>query len=103
MWIDCVTTFQSGKKVVVTLCCLICCRFKERIQSSRNFGNRWILGADSLHTSNIRDHTKTNQHVPVMTLLAKEHAIAKGDGPSLYAPIVQAMQNMSDAEKARLR
>ena len=38
-----------------------------------------------------------------MTLLAKEHAIAKGDGPSSYAPIVQAMQNMSDIEKTRLR
>lgn len=38
-----------------------------------------------------------------LVLLAKERAIAKGDGPSSYAPIVQAMQNMSDAEKTRLR
>jgi len=37
-----------------------------------------------------------------MTLLAKEHAIARGDGPS-YAPILQAMLTLSDTEKARLK
>ena len=31
MWLDCMTTFQSGKKVVIALHCLVCSRFKERI------------------------------------------------------------------------
>ena len=73
-WLDCVTMFQSGKKVVVALRCSICCRFKERIQSSHNFSDKWILGADLLRTSNIRDCSKTNQHVQAIRLLAKEHA-----------------------------
>ena len=102
-WLDCVTTFQSGKKVVVALRCSICCRFKERIQSLRNFSDKWILGADSLRTSNIRDCSKTNQHVQAMRLLAKEHATARGDGPSSYAPILQAMSTLSDTEKTRLK
>ena len=61
-WLDCVTTFQSGKKVFIALRCSVCSRFKERVQSSRNFRDKWISGADSLRTGNIRDHSKTNQH-----------------------------------------
>ena len=80
-WLDCVT---SGKKEVVALRCTVCYRFKERIQSSRNFSDKWIVGADSLRTSNIRDHAKTNQHYLAMKLLEKELAIAKGDGLSTY-------------------
>ena len=102
-WLDCVTMLQFGKKVVVALRCSVCCRFKQQIESSRNFSDKWILGADSLRTSNIRDHAKTNQHELAMKLLAKEHAIAKGASTSTYAPIVQAMQRMSETEKARLR
>ena len=90
-WLDCVT---SGKKEVVALRCTVCCRFKERIQSFRNFSDKWIVGADSLCTSNIRDHTKTNQHYLAMKLLEKELAIAKGDGPSTYASIARAIEKI---------
>ena len=38
-----------------------------------------------------------------MSLLAKEHAASHGQGPSTYAPIVQALTRLSDSEKARLR
>ena len=57
-----------------------------------------VSGADLLRTSNIRDHSKTNQHKQAMTLLAKEHTAARGDGPS-HAPILQAMLTLSDTEK----
>lgn len=40
MWLDCVTIFQSGKKVVVVLRCSICCRFKEILESSWNFSDK---------------------------------------------------------------
>ena len=35
--------------------------------------------------------------------MSKEHAAARGDGPSSYAPILQAMLTLSDTEKARLK
>jgi len=94
--------FQSGKKVI-TLHCWVCCCFKEKIQSSGNFSDKWISGANSLHTSKIRDHLKTNQHGQAIALLAKEYATARGDDPSTYASILQAMLTLSDTEKARLK
>jgi len=53
--------------------------------------------------ANIRDHGKNNQHVLAMSLLVKEHAARHGQGPSTYAPIVQALTRLCDSEKARLR
>ena len=38
-----------------------------------------------------------------MKLLEKELAIAKGDGPSTYAPIARAIEKIPIAESARLR
>ena len=56
----------------------------------------------SLCTNNIRDHGK-NQHVLAMSLLAKENATSHGEGPSTYAPIVQALTRLPESEKARLK
>ena len=102
-WLDCVTQMHGGKKAVVALRCSVCCRFKERIESSRNFSNKWIVGTDSLRTSNIRDHARTNQHCMAMNLLEKEHAIVRGDGPSFYAPIARAIKRIPVTESARLK
>jgi len=82
---------------------LMCSRFKERIQSLHNFSDKWILGAGSLCTSNIRDHLKTNQHEQTMILLAELYACARGDGPSSYTSFLQAMLTLSDTEMARLK
>ena len=35
-WLECITQTHIGKKTVVVLQCSVCCRFKERIESSRN-------------------------------------------------------------------
>jgi len=94
-WLDCITQSHAGKKKVVALRCLVCCKFKVRIESSRNFSNKWRVGAYSLRTSNIHDHAKTNQHCMAMNLLEREHAIARGDGPSTYAPIAKAIEKLS--------
>ena len=52
-------------------------KFKERIEHRRSFSERWIIGADSVRTSNIRDHSHADQHVHAMMLLKKEHAKRK--------------------------
>ena len=45
---------------------------------------------------------KNNQHVLAISLLAKEHVTSHGEGPSTYAPIVQALTRLPENEKARL-
>ena len=94
---------ECGRKMVRALQCSICSKYKSRIESSRNFNDKWIVGAESLRTSNIRDHGKNNQHVLAMSLLEKEHATSHGEGPSTYAPIVQALTRLPENEKARLK
>ena len=101
-WFDCITQSHDGKKTVVALCCLVCCKFKEQIESLRNFSDKWIVGTYSLCTSNIRDHAKTHQHCMAMNLLEREYAITRGDGPSTYAPIAKAIEKIPAAESARL-
>ena len=81
----------------------ICSKYKSRIESSRNFSDKWIVGAELLCTSNIRDYRKNNQHVLAMSLLTKGHAANHGKGPLTYAPIVQALTRLSESEKARLK
>ena len=101
-WLECETVMECGRKMVRALKCSICSKY---IESSRNFSDKWIVGAELLCTSNIQDHGK-NQHVLVMSLmslLAKEHATNHGEGPSTYAPIVQVLTRLSESEKARLK
>ena len=103
-WLKCETVMASGKKMVRLLKCSVCSKYRIRIESSRNFSDRWIIGAESLRTSNnIRDHRKNNQHALAMSLLMKERASSCGQGPSSYTPIVQALNTLSDTEKARFK
>lgn len=74
MWLECETVMASGIKMVRVLKCSVCSKYKIRIKSSRNFSDRWIVGAKSLRTSNVRDHGNNNQHALAMSLLMKECA-----------------------------
>ena len=70
-WLDCEA---GGTKVVRKLKCMVCARFRSQILRKRNFSNRWIDGADSVCTSNIRDHASSEQHSHAMALLQREAA-----------------------------
>ena len=48
--------------------CKVC---KERISCRKNFSSKWIIGADSVRVSNVRDHAQNDQHTHVMCLLEK--------------------------------
>ena len=66
---------MAGKRIVSKLRCSMCAKFKVKIVSRRNFSNRWIVGANSVCTSNIRDHARADQHTHAMNLLKKEQAV----------------------------
>jgi len=55
-WIEYEIQVEEDFCVVPLLKCSICKKFRSRIISRRNFNGWWIHGAESICTSNIRDH-----------------------------------------------
>ena len=102
-WLACETEMSQGKRVAVRLNCSVCTKYNERIMGRRNYSNSWIVGAESIRTSNIRDHTKSDQHCHAMSLRLREQATARGECSSSYAPIAAALTTMSDEDRAILR
>ena len=102
-WLECDTTVTGGRKTVTKLKCGVCVKFKSKIAGRRNYSDKWIVGADCVHTSNIKDHAKTDQHQHAMTLLKKERAVSKGQGPLSYARIAQVLHELPEDAMAKLR
>ena len=65
----------------------------------KNYG-RISEGADSIRTTNFRDHAKSDQHVYVMNLHRKQLAIDKA---ASYAPIVSALEYIAPEEHQKLQ
>ena len=101
-WLDCESKVVAGKRIVSKLRCSMCAKLKAKIGSRRNFSDRWIVGANSVRTSNIRDHARADQHTHAMNLLKKEQAEASGSGSCSFAPIARALSHLPD-EKEQLR
>ena len=57
----------------------------------KNFSDKWISGADSVRTTNVLDHVKSNQIVHAMNLLRKQQAQAQGMSVATYSPIAQSL------------
>ena len=102
-WLDCETGMESGKKIVEKLKCKVCTEFVDKIRGRKHFSNKWICGADSVRTSNVRDHFNNDQHSHAMSLLKKQRAEASGLGPTSYAPIAKAFNTLSEDERERLK
>ena len=77
-WLDCSSEKERGKKVVTQLKCKVCSEFVERIRGRKNFSDKWIVGADSVRVSNVRDHAQNDQHTHAMSLLKKHRAESAG-------------------------
>ena len=102
-WLECQSEMEHGKKLVKKLSCRICTKYQDHIKGRKNFSEKWITGAESLRTSNIRDHAQCEQHKHAMTLLKREQARSKGLGAASYAPIAKALPKLPDDERTRLR
>ena len=102
-WLDCSSEYKSEKKVVTRLKCKVCSDFVERIRTGKNFSDKWIVGANSVRVSNVRDHVQSDQHAHAMMLLKKQRAKSAGLPPSSYAPLAQAFNRLSGDERGKLR
>ena len=83
--------------------CAVCVKFRASISSRRKFSPKWILGAESIRSSNIGDHAKADQHVTAMNLLKRERARLSGSEPSSYSPIVGALHQLQESDQVQLR
>ena len=101
-WLICDSEFEGTKKLVIKLKCSVCTKFQHQI-TGRNVSDRWITGADSLRTSNIRDHAKSYQHGRAMSLLRKEHAVSQGQSISSHAPIAAVLKAIPPDDKVMLQ
>ena len=88
---------------VTKLKCRICFEYNASIVGGRNYSDKWVHGADSVKTTNIRDHAKSDQHVHAMNLHKKATAKASGQNPTLYAPIAKALNVIAEGEKEMLQ
>ena len=102
-WLDCETAPEGRKKVVEKLKCKVCTEYVNKIRGRKNFSDKWISGACSVRTSNVRDHARNDQHTHAMLLLRKQRADSAGLGPSSYAPIAKAFNTLSEDERVRLK
>ena len=102
-WLECETQVEESCRVVTQLKCSVCKNFRSRILSRRNFSERWISGAESIRTSNIRDHAQIEQHVHAMSLFNEEIQRRKCVSVSATASIVVALNTLGDEERARLQ
>ena len=90
-WLECESCVEAGTKAVRKLKCAVCTKFRSSILHKRNFSDNWISGANSVRTSNIRDHASSEQHIHAMALLAKEHALTTGQSLVANALIAVAL------------
>ena len=101
-WLDCETSVEAGSRVVTELKCRVCAKFRSKIIGKKNFSDKWIDGAESLRTINVVDHAKSNQHTHAMNLHRREKASSSGASAMTYAPIVRALNTLSQDERKRL-
>ena len=93
-WLDCETSGTGARKTVDKLKCSVCIKYESKIESRRNYSNKWVIGADSVRSSNIKDHSSSDQHQHAMMLLKKSHAQSQGLDVSTYAPIAEAFSEV---------
>ena len=78
-------------------------RRREKSSEQEELSERWIAGAKSVRTSNIRIHACSSQHVHAMLLLKKEYAAVNGLSAASYAPFGQMLQGPGEDGKAKPR
>ena len=83
-WLD----FEMDGDEVSLLRCKICCKFKERLESMRNFRLAYIEGSSNVKTSSFKEHADSEMHKRAKELQRKS---SQGSGTAVIndVPIVQ--------------
>ena len=63
----------SGDRLVAdSLKCSVCIQFLDKIRSTKNFSEAFIVGSKKLRTSAFKDHAATEMHSRAMSLFRKQ-------------------------------
>ena len=82
MWLK----YNKGRGgTVLLLKCEPCIRYREKIESCKNYNTAFILGSNNLRTSAFKDHTRSEMHQKACSLFMKSKAASVTD----YAPIAK--------------
>jgi len=98
----CCSMDHSDKSLMSTLWCEVCHKYERRIESKKNFSRAWITGSINHKTSNITDHTSSEQHKATMALLRREQAKNASEPVTSYSTIARCLHN-PPASKERLK
>lgn len=80
-WLHCTSEIDNGKKVMSQLKCKVCTDFADRICSSKNFSNKWIVRANSVRINKV--HAQSNHHGCIVLLFRKQQANSAGLPPPI--------------------
>ena len=75
----------------------MCSRFVDKIRSSKNFSDSFVVGSRNLKTSAFKDHAASEMHRRAMAIFGKEQS---SGNPIEYAPIARAL--LDDAAAAKV-
>lgn len=89
---------ETDKSLVSTLWCEICQRYENRLKGMRNYSGAWISGSTNNKTSNVIDHSKSDQHTFSMARFETDRAKAQRKSVQTYTPIARALLTLDTKE-----
>ena len=102
LWLRC-DKDDTDKTLVSTLWCEVCRRYEDRLRGMRNYSGAWISGSTNHRTSNVIDHSKSDQHTFSMARFEADRAKAQGKCLQTYAPIARALLTLDAKELERMK
>ena len=102
LWLQC-DVDTANRSLIDTLWCDVCRTYQTKIQYKRNFSAIWVTGSTNHKSSNIVDHSKSEQHIACMAYIYTDSATAQDEPVESYAPIARSLLRMDDSEKEKLK
>ena len=96
-WLKC-DLDASDRSVVDTLWCQVCRKYEERLQGMKNYSTIWITGSTNHKTSNVIDHSNSDQHKAAMIQVRK----AANEPIKMYSPLARCLLSMDETTKKRM-
>ena len=93
----------ANRSLVNTLWCEVCRTYQAKIQFKRNFSAVWVTGSTNHKSSNIVDHSKSEQHTACMAYMCTDSAKAQNEPVESYAPITCSLLRMEVSEKEKMK
>ena len=89
---------------------MVCCEWEKKIEQSKNFNDKFIVGCTNYRISAVKDHAKSDMHLKSTEQKDKKNAEEAGENyhrkvtlsTPQNSPIVNSLNRASDREKESL-